>query len=94
MSAFAQRHLRLPRAASLDLRQADFLLLDMASPAACRELLLRKAVRLYAVYRVQGAVRHGVVRSGAAAVEALCQAAQQSVRGHSRATQILAGLWA
>ena len=91
VSKFAQDRLKPCRATSPPARLADFLVLDTKPSLICRDMLLRKCIRTAAVYRTHCAVRHGVVRSGPGAREALAQAAQQLVRGHGLATRALDG---
>ena len=77
---------------------ADFLALDVPATNTVMDLLVRKAVRLVAVYKVHVLATHGALLPGPAAAEALAQALREVVRGHRRAARIYdraqAAFWA
>ena len=68
---------------------ADFLLLDPRPVRDPAGTLVRRALRTAAVYLTHGMVRHGRVRAGPAAVEALSQVLRDLARGHPRAAGVL-----
>ena len=91
---FTRTRLGLRRPASRQQCMSCFLLLDMP---ICRvtaepDVLVRKAVRTAAVYKVHCLFRHGGVPAGPAAQEALLQCARELVRGHPVSQRAL-GQW-
>ena len=78
------RELGLPRAATPQDRLAAFLGLDLR-PAEDDDSVVLRGIRLAAMYRVHCYCRHGRLRRGPAAAEALRQACREVVKGHRRA---------
>ena len=64
-------------------------MMDVAESAAQRTLVVRRAIRIAAVYRTHCLVRYGAVPKDTAAVEALRQSARELVRGHPGASRVL-----
>ncbi len=81
-----EAELRLSRQPSPEARLSDFLGLNFRVSDDPKEAVLR-ALRLAAVYKVHGLCRHGGIRRGPAAMEAIRQACRELVRGHRRAAQ-------
>ena len=65
-------------------RLASFLGLDLG-PRSDDSAVVLRGIRLAAMYRVHCHCRHGALRRGHAAREALPQACREVVRGHRRA---------
>ena len=85
LHAVAGRLLGLPRHESQEARLAAFLGLDVRASMP-EGHVLRVAVRLCAAYRTHCLCRHGHVRRGPAAEEALRQSCREAVRGSAAAT--------
>ena len=81
------RELNLTRAATPGDRLADFLGLAYRETDGMDAAVLR-AIRLAAIYRVHCLCRHGQLRRGAAAAEALQQACREVVKGHRAACRV------
>ena len=79
--------LGLPRRDNPPARLADFLGLSW-TPGQGAALAVKTATRLAAVYRVHCHCCHDKLRPGAAACEALGQAAREVVRGHRKAAAV------